>query len=181
MSSFVEKYAAEKVAKRVFSVKAVANELEVRLPGDCRVTDEDIASAAASTLKWNILVPHDKIKVTVSKGWITLEGEVKWQFQKKAAEHPVRNLTGVTGVSNLITVRPRVSPTELKSRIEEALRHGARHRRPPHHRPGGRWHGDPARERPLVCREGGSRTGGLVGSGYRERREPHHRGAVASF
>ena len=68
VSSFVEKYAAEKVAKRVFGVKAVANELEVRLPGDCRVTDEDIASAAANTLKWNVLVPHDKIKVTVEQG-----------------------------------------------------------------------------------------------------------------
>ena len=93
----------------------------------------------------------------MSKGWITLEGEVKWQFQKKAAERAPRNLTGVTGVINLITVRPRVSPTEFEP--ESRNRRGAvPPSRPPRHRPGGRRHGDPARQRPLVCREGGSRT-----------------------
>ena len=99
VSSYAEKYAAEKAAKRVHGVKAVANELDVKLPGSSQRTDEDIAAEAVSALKWNLLVPADKIKVTVSKGWVTLEGEVKWQFQKNAAELAVRYLTGVQGVT----------------------------------------------------------------------------------
>src|ERR1700730_17530788 len=90
--SYAEKYAAERAAKRVEGVRAVANELDVKLPEGSRRTDEDIAAAAVSALKWSILVPSDKIKVTVSKGWITLEGEVNWQFQKAAAERAVRDL-----------------------------------------------------------------------------------------
>jgi osmotically-inducible protein OsmY len=125
VSSYAEKYAAEKAAKRVYGVKAVANELDVKLPGDSRRTDEDIARAAVNALKANILVPADKIKITLNKGWVTLEGEVEWQYQKTAAENSVRYLAGVTGVSNLITVKPRVSPTELKSRIEDAFKRSA--------------------------------------------------------
>jgi len=123
--SFAEKYAAERAAKRVHGVKAVANELDVKLPGSSQRTDEDIAAAAVSALKSNLAVPADKIKVTVSKGWLKLEGEVEWQYQKEAAERAVRNLIGVTGVSNLITVKPRVSPIELKSKIEDALKRSA--------------------------------------------------------
>ncbi|HEV3446966.1 MAG TPA: BON domain-containing protein, partial [Gemmataceae bacterium] len=125
VSSYAEKYAAERTAKRVHGVKAVANELDVKLPGDSRRTDEDIARAAVNALKANILVPADKIKITLNKGWVTLEGEVEWQYQKTAAENSVRYLAGVTGVSNLITVKPRVSPTELKSRIEDAFKRSA--------------------------------------------------------
>jgi len=125
VSSYAEKYAAEKAAKRVYGVKAVANELDVKLPGDSRRTDEDIARAAVNALKANILVPADKIKITLNKGWVTLEGEVEWQYQKTAAENSVRYLAGVIGVSNLITVKPRVSPTELKSRIEDAFKRSA--------------------------------------------------------
>jgi osmotically-inducible protein OsmY len=125
VSSYAEKYAAEKAAKRVYGVKTVANELDVKLPGDSRRTDEDIARAAVNALKANILVPADKIKITLNKGWVTLEGEVEWQYQKTAAENSVRYLAGVTGVSNLITVKPRVSPTELKSRIEDAFKRSA--------------------------------------------------------
>src|SRR3954462_5229697 len=105
VSSYAEKYAAERAAKRVQGVRAVADELDVKLPEGSRRTDEDIAAAAVNALRWNILVPADKIKVTVSKGWVTLEGEVNWQFQRAAAERAVRDLPGVVGVSNYIVVK----------------------------------------------------------------------------
>jgi osmotically-inducible protein OsmY len=109
VSSYAEKYAAERAAKRVHGVRAVANEIDVKLPGESRRTDEDIALAAVNALKANVSVPADKIKVTVNKGWITLEGEVEWQYQKIAAENSVRYLTGVTGVTNLIVVKNSTS------------------------------------------------------------------------
>jgi osmotically-inducible protein OsmY len=120
--SYWEKIAAERAAARVSGVKAVANELEVRLPGSSERTDEDIARAAVDTLRWTVLVPQDKIKVKVSKGWVTLEGTVDWQYQKSAAEKAVRKLVGVVGVSNLIEVKPAVSKAEVKSSIEAALK-----------------------------------------------------------
>jgi osmotically-inducible protein OsmY len=123
--SYAEKFAAERAAKRVHGVKAVANELEVKLPGSSRRTDEDIAAAVVRALEANVSVPADKIKVTVSNGWVKLEGEVEWQYQRTAADHAVRYLTGVLGVSNLITVKPRVSPSEIKSKIEQALKRSA--------------------------------------------------------
>jgi len=125
VSSYAEKYAAERAAKRVHGVKAVANELDVKLPGSSQRTDEDIAAAAVGALRSHIAVPADKIKVTVSKGWVKLEGEVEWQYQKISAENAVRYLQGVKGVSNLITVKPRVSPTAVKSKIEDALKRSA--------------------------------------------------------
>jgi osmotically-inducible protein OsmY len=123
--SYADKWAAEKAAKRVHGVRAVANELEVRLPGSSKRTDEDIATSAVNALRANISVPAEQIKAIVENGWITLEGEVNWQFQKDAAESAVRYLPGVTGVTNLITVKPRVSPNELKKKIEEAFRRSA--------------------------------------------------------
>src|SRR3954447_4649810 len=100
VSSYAEKYAAERAAKRVHGVKAVANELDVKLPGSSRRTDEDIAMAAVSALRSNSSVPADNIKVTVRDGWITLDGTVEWQYQKLAAENAVRYLPGVKGVIN---------------------------------------------------------------------------------
>jgi osmotically-inducible protein OsmY len=120
--SYWEKIAAERAAARVSGVKAVANELEVRLPGSSERTDEDIAQAAVDSLTWSVLVPQDRIKVKVSKGWVTLEGNVDWQYQKSAAEKAVRKLYGVVGVSNLIEVKPAVSKAEVKSSIEAALK-----------------------------------------------------------
>ena len=125
VSSYAEKFAAEKAAKRVHGVQAVVNEIGVKLPGSSERTDEDIAAAAVHALKWNLLVPADKIKVTVSKGWVKLEGEVEWQYQKDAAERAVRYLAGVMGVTNLITVKPRVAPSEVKAKIEDALKRSA--------------------------------------------------------
>jgi osmotically-inducible protein OsmY len=120
--SYWEKVSAERAAARVSGVKAVANELEVRLPGSSERTDEDIAQAAVDMLRWSVLVPQDRIKVKVSKGWITLEGTVDWQYQKSAAEKAVRKLYGVLGVSNLIEVKPQVSKAEVKTSIEAALK-----------------------------------------------------------
>jgi len=125
VSSYAEKYAAEKAAKRLHGVRAIANELDVKLPGSSQRTDEDIARACVNALKANVSVPDDKIKVTVNKGWVTLEGEVEWQYQKEAAERAVRYQVGVVGVSNLITVKPKVSPSELRSKIEDAFKRSA--------------------------------------------------------
>jgi osmotically-inducible protein OsmY len=125
VSSYAEKYAAEKAAKRVYGVKAVANELDVKLPGSSQRTDEDIAAACVNALKYNLSVPQDKVKVTVNNGWVTLEGEVEWQYQKTAAEAAVRYLAGVVGITNNITVKPRVNPTEVKNKIEDALKRNA--------------------------------------------------------
>jgi len=109
--------------QRVRGVVAVANEIEVRLPTSAERTDEDIAAAAVRALEWDAFVPEDKVKVVVSNGWVTLHGEVDWQYERHAAERVVRRLTGVRGVTNLITVRPPVSPkpAEVKKRIEDAL------------------------------------------------------------
>lgn len=122
---YAEKYAAEKSAKRVYGVKAVADELEVKLPGSSKRTDEDIAEACVGALKSNYSVPEDKVKVVVNNGRITLDGEVEWQYQKNAAMNAVRYLTGVTGVSNQITVKPHVSPGDVKNKIEAAFKRSA--------------------------------------------------------
>ncbi len=98
---------------------AVANDINVRTIGER--TDADIASAAVHALKWNSSVPADKIQVTVDKGWVTLKGEVEWQYQKLEAERAVRGLWGAKGVSNLIIVKPAASPSDLKKKIEDAL------------------------------------------------------------
>jgi osmotically-inducible protein OsmY len=122
VDSYIKKYNAERAAKRVQGVKAVANDLAVKLPSSSERTDEDIARAAVQALEWRITVPRDRIKVTVRDGWITLEGDVDWQYQKEAAESAVRYLSGVKGVTNLVTVKPKAAPENVKQQIEEALR-----------------------------------------------------------
>ncbi len=123
VDSFTKKWAAEEAAKRVRGVNAVANDIEVRLPLSGERTDADIAAAVTRALQWDAAVPNDKVKVTVSKAWVTLEGEVEWYFQKDDAEKVVRRITGVRGVTNLIAVKPQVkpSPGEIKRKIEDAL------------------------------------------------------------
>jgi osmotically-inducible protein OsmY len=121
VDSYTKRWAAEEAAHRVRGVKAVANDIEVRLSKEDERTDADIAEAAVRALQWDAFVPADRIRVTVSKGWVTLEGEVDWQFQREDAERVVRRLTGVKGVSNLVTVKSRPTPAELKKRIEDAL------------------------------------------------------------
>ena len=121
VDSYLKKWAAEEAAHRVRGVKAVANDIEVHLPSSAERTDADIAAAAVRALEWDAFVSVDKLDVTVSKGWVTLKGEVEWQFQKEDAERVVRRLSGVRGVTNLIVVRPRLSPAEVKEKIENAL------------------------------------------------------------
>jgi osmotically-inducible protein OsmY len=121
VDSYTKRWAAEEAAHRVRGVKAVANDIEVRLPISNERTDADIAAAAIRALEWDALVPVDKLDITVSKGWVTLKGEVEWHYQKVDAERVVRRIQGVRGVSNLISVKPRLSPSELKEKIEKAL------------------------------------------------------------
>jgi osmotically-inducible protein OsmY len=119
VDSYLKKWRAEQTVHRVRGVRAIANDIEVRLSSER--TDADIAAAAVRALEWNAALPPDRIKVTVSKGWVTLEGDVEWQYQKEEAERAVRRLWGVRGVSNLVTVKPRATPTDLKKKIEEGL------------------------------------------------------------
>jgi len=126
VESYLMKDAAEEAAKRVLGVKAVANDIEVKLPGERMRTDTEIAQAAANALEWNTQVPHERIKVTVRDGWVTLEGNVDWPYQRDAAKRAVESLTGVKGVTNLIEVRaPKVSPEQVRAQIEEALERSA--------------------------------------------------------
>jgi osmotically-inducible protein OsmY len=119
VDSYLKKWSAEDAALKVAGVKGVANDIEVKLASER--TDADIAAAALRALEWDAFVPADKVQVTVSKGWVTLRGEVEWQYQKEDAERVVRRLAGVKGVTNLITVKPRATPSELKKKIESAL------------------------------------------------------------
>jgi len=125
VDSFAEKWAAEKAVKRLPNVKALAVEVKVELPGSSERSDADIARAAENALDWNISVPEDRIKVTAEKGFLTLEGEVDWQFQRSAAERAVLRLTGVKGVTNQITIKPKVAPIQVKEKIEAALKRNA--------------------------------------------------------
>jgi osmotically-inducible protein OsmY len=120
---YTKRWAAEEAAHRVRGVKAVANDIEVRLPTAAERTDADIAAAATRALEWDAFLPIEDLDVTVSKGWVTLRGEVEWEYERREAERAVRRLSGVRGVSNWITVRPRVrtTPEELRQRIEDAL------------------------------------------------------------
>jgi len=121
VQSYGQKHAAEKAAGRVKGVKAIAEEIEVKLPCEIKRDDTDIATAASNRLAWDTGTPHDAVKVKVEKGWITLTGEVDWHFQKEAAEREVRNLLGVTGVSNQVTIKARVDTSHLQDDIQHAL------------------------------------------------------------
>lgn len=119
VDSYLKKWSAEEAAHRVAGVKAVVNEIEVKLATER--TDEDIAEAVVRALEWDAFLPAGKVKPTVSKGWVTLEGSVEWQYQREEAERVIRRISGVKGITNLITVRPSTSPSDLKKKIEEAL------------------------------------------------------------
>jgi osmotically-inducible protein OsmY len=122
--SYAEKRAAEKAAKRVHGVIAVANELEVRLPSSLQKDDTDIAAAAATAIRWSAPVPST-VSATVERGWVTLEGEVEWAYQRRAAENAVRDLAGVRGLSNMITVKARAVPKNVKDQIHRAFHRSA--------------------------------------------------------
>jgi osmotically-inducible protein OsmY len=125
VKSLAEKWTAERVTQHVEGVRAVTDELVVKLAGDSQHTDADIAGAAANVLDWNTSVPPNRVKVLVQNGWITLGGNVEYHFQKMAAENAVRHLKGVKGVSNLIGVNPRVSAGDVIHAIKKALHRAA--------------------------------------------------------
>ena len=122
-SNFMEKDAAEKAAKRVYGVGCRANDIQIKLSSTR--TDPEVARDAVHELESHVLIPADKIKVTVRNGWVTLEGNVDWQFQKNLAESSVKKLKGVIGITNNIQVKPKITPTQVKEKIEEALKRSA--------------------------------------------------------
>jgi osmotically-inducible protein OsmY len=123
--SWADRWKAERVASRVRGVKGVANDIRVKLPASAERPDPELARAAVDTLTWNVLVPDDRIRVKVANGWLTLEGEVDWYYQKEEAERAVRKLTGVKGVTNLVTVAARPASSDVKEKIRNALERGA--------------------------------------------------------
>jgi osmotically-inducible protein OsmY len=123
VNTYAEKVAAERLTKRTYGVKAIANDLQVK-PASLK-TDTEIAISAVNALEARVDVPNEMITVTVKDGWITLDGNVDWYYQKNAAEFAVRYLQGVRGVTDDIKVKPRVSATEVKHKIEEALKRNA--------------------------------------------------------
>jgi osmotically-inducible protein OsmY len=125
VKSFVDKYEAEAAAKRVAGVVAVANDIEVRLPNLDERPDPEIAREAAEAIKSQLPISAEKIKVVVKNGWITLEGQTEWQYQRSTAENAVRRIKGVKGVNNLITLKPQAQPSEIKRKIQEAFRRNA--------------------------------------------------------
>ena|ERR1700742_1240077 len=125
VKSYTDKYEAEAAAKRVAGVIAVANDLEVRMPAVDERPDPDIARDAVAALKSQLPVSYEKIKVIVKNGWLTLEGEAEWQYQRQTAESAVRRIKGVKGVTNSIVLKPAAKPTEIKKKIEDAFRRNA--------------------------------------------------------
>jgi len=121
VDSYAEKWSAERAAQRVAGVKAMATELKVHLSSLSKRTDADIAEAVENVLEWNSSLPDGAIQVMVEGGWVTLSGDVDWQYQRQAASDSVRYLMGVTGVSDQIDIKPSVTATAVKSDIEAAL------------------------------------------------------------
>jgi osmotically-inducible protein OsmY len=123
--TYAEKLKVEQVVKRVRGVRAIAEEIEVRPIHSHTHADDEIAKRALNMLNWDVMVPEDDLQVKVQQGWLTLSGAVDWQYQRTAAEDDVRKLSGVLGVTNLITIKPRAQGDDLKERIEDALKRNA--------------------------------------------------------
>lgn len=123
--SYAEKVAAVRAVERVLGVRGIANEVTVTPSRAFEHTDVEIAESAMRTLKWNTVVPADRIRVRVEKGWVTLDGQVDWAHQREAAEDAVRGLAGVCGIFNLVTVAPSVQPAEVRRKIAAALARSA--------------------------------------------------------
>jgi osmotically-inducible protein OsmY len=121
---YAEKWAAERATQRVEGVKAIAEELQVSLTGIHQRTDSEIAQTVVQALKWHVWVPNHVV-ATIENGWVTLSGIVNWGFERSSAEDAVRFLSGVKGVSNVITLKPSVQPTAVKDAIEKALKRNA--------------------------------------------------------
>jgi osmotically-inducible protein OsmY len=125
VASYAEKLAAERAARRIAGVRAIAEEIEVRYVSEKKTADDQIAERALKVMAWDASVPEDAVSVRVEKGWVTLEGSVPWYYQKKACEEAVRKLTGVAGISNLIKLKPHVQAADVKDNIMAALKRSA--------------------------------------------------------
>jgi len=125
VKSFAEKVAAERAAKRVFGVKAVADEVEVKVRGSEERDDSAIAEALADALSWNVMVPPNKVRAIVSKGWVTFEGEVPWAYERIAVERVARDIKGIRGITNQVTVSPKVTPRDVERKILTAFHRSA--------------------------------------------------------
>ncbi|MCX6311255.1 MAG: BON domain-containing protein [Bacteroidetes bacterium] len=125
VDTYAKKLAAELAAKKIAGVKAVAEDIEVKLPGSLRKTDAEIAEAVLNALKWHSAVQEEKIKIKVEKGWVSLQGEAEWEFQKAAARDAIENLSSVIGVTDNIIITPRVTATDIKAKIILALQRSA--------------------------------------------------------
>jgi osmotically-inducible protein OsmY len=125
VKTFAERASAERVSLRVYGVKAVANDIAVRPISTSARSDSDLAAAIVTALRWNTQVPADRIVATVADGWVTLKGEVEWHFQREAAERSVRDLAGVIGVTNSVTIKPHVRIADVQTKIEAALKRSA--------------------------------------------------------
>jgi osmotically-inducible protein OsmY len=121
VDTYSKKLSAEKAAKRVMGVTAVAQDIEVRVTNGGKRNDSDIATAVINALNWNSMIPKDRIKVKVENGWVTLDGDIEWEYQKKAAARSAENLVGVTGVTNLIKLTQTVPPAEIRQKIKSAF------------------------------------------------------------
>ena len=125
VDSFVEKWAAEKAAKKVSGVRALAVEMDVKLPSLSQRNDADIARSADSALEWTTYLPRNAIKIQVEGGWVTLDGDVEWEYQRRAALSAVRNLMGVKGINNNIVIKSKVTANGVKADIIDALKRRA--------------------------------------------------------
>jgi len=121
-TSYMEKGEAVRATKRVAGVKAIADDIEVQLPGSLHRTDGDIAAAAVSQIDWSTTIPVGTVTIKVSKGWITLDGEVEWWQQRNAAGNVVQHLSGIKGVSNLISIKPKLTATAVETAIQAAFK-----------------------------------------------------------
>lgn len=121
VNSYAQKKNAERATKRVAGVKAVAEDLAIKLPGSAARSDTDIAQSLVSLMRFNVSIPADKIQVTVENGWVTLDGEVEWQYQKTTAENAIKYTMGVTGITNRIVVKPRINAADVKAKIQSAF------------------------------------------------------------
>lgn len=125
VDSYAQRYAATRAVERVKGTKAIVNDLIVKLPSALTRSDAELAHAAVNALRWHIEVPEDRIRVKVSNGWLTLEGEVNRYFEKESAERAVRYLIGLKGMTNLITLQPLATPEDIKQRIRSSLQRQA--------------------------------------------------------
>lgn len=125
VDSYAKKIAAEKAAKRVEGVKAVAEEIDVKLLNSSVRTDADIAEAILNLLKWHTAIDESKVKVKVENGWVTLEGLVEWIFEKTMVASSIENIIGVRGITNLIKIAPKVAPNEVRRKINAAFHRSA--------------------------------------------------------